>query len=153
MESIGRARRASDYAESYERWNGYRLRLAEFLGAHDLYMTPTLAQKPPRIGALATPPLAARLARLSLPLGLRRLIPLAARTVEQASLANLRGVPFTQLANVCGVPAMSVPLDRFDDGMPLGVQFLADHGGEGLLFSLAGQLERAAPWSERRPVL
>lgn len=153
MEAIGRARRASDYAESYERWNGVRLRLAAFLAHHDVYLTPTLAEKPPRIGALATPPLAAKLARLSLPLGLRRLIPMAARTVEEASLANLRGVPFTQLANVCGVPAMSVPLDSFEDGMPLGIQFLANHGDEGLLFSLAGQLERAAPWRQRRAAL
>jgi amidase len=48
---------------------------------------------------------------------------------------------------------MSVPLHTFPDGLPLGVQFVADHGGEGLLLSIAGQLERAAPWGERRPKL
>jgi amidase len=56
-------------------------------------------------------------------------------------------VPFTQLANLTGVPAMSVPLHVTTGGLPLGVQFVAGHGGEGLLFSIAGQLERAAPWS------
>jgi amidase len=46
---------------------------------------------------------------------------------------------------------MSVPLCTFSDGLPLGMHFMADHGREGLLFSLAGQLERAASWHERRP--
>jgi len=62
-------------------------------------------------------------------------------------------VPFTQLANVTGVPAMSVPLCQFQDGLPLGMHFMASHGTEGLLLSLAAQLERAAPWRARRPSL
>jgi len=69
------------------------------------------------------------------------------------TLENLRGIPFTQLANVTGVPAMSVPLHTFPNGLPLGIHFLADHGGEGRLLSLASQLEQAAPWHARRPNL
>jgi len=30
---------------------------------------------------------------------------------------------------------------------------VAPHGGEGVLFQLAGQLERAQPWANRRPSL
>ncbi|WP_406499448.1 hypothetical protein OG936_32185 [Streptomyces sp. NBC_00846] len=45
---------------------------------------------------------------------------------------------------------MSVPLGRDGDGLPLGVQFAADLGGEGLLLSLAAQLEQAAPWPAAR---
>jgi amidase len=52
---------------------------------------------------------------------------------------------------VTGVPAMTVPLHTFANGLPLGIQFLTGHGAEGRLFSLAGQLERALPWSARRP--
>jgi amidase len=48
---------------------------------------------------------------------------------------------------------MTVPLHTFPGGLPLGIHFLADHGGEGVLLSLAGQLEQAAPWSGRRPAL
>jgi amidase len=41
----------------------------------------------------------------------------------------------------------------FPNGLPLGIQFLTGHGGEGRLLSLAALLEQAAPWSARRPLL
>ena len=153
MAAIAESRSAPDYVASYLRWNHYGRRLSEFLAKYDVYMTPTLAAPPPRIGAIKTPAWASSLMRAGMPLGLSRLIPLAAGTIENVTLENLRGVPFTQLANVTGVPAMSVPLHTFSNGLPLGMHFLADHGGEGLLFSLAGQLERAKPWHLRRPPL
>jgi amidase len=153
MEAIARSRSAPDYVASYMRWLEYGFRLGQFFASRDVYMTPTLAEPPQRIGALSTPPWATTLMRAAMPLGLAGLIPLADGTIEKVSIANLRGFPFTQLANVTGVPAMSVPLHTFPNGLPLGVQFLANHGGEGRLLSLAGQLERAAPWHARRPAL
>lgn len=59
--------------------------------------------------------------------------------------------PFTALANMTGVPAMSVPLHFSADGLPVGVQFMAPFADDATLFRLAGQLEQAAPWSRRRP--
>jgi amidase len=153
MEAIARVQRATDYVESYLRWNHYGCQLSEFLARYDVYMTPALALPPPRIGAVHTPTWAANLMRAGMPLGLSRLIPLAKDTIAQATLENLRGVPFTQLANVTGVPAMSVPLATFANGLPLGIQFVSDHGAEGLLLSLAAQLEQASPWQQRRPAL
>ncbi|HKP59443.1 MAG TPA: amidase [Polyangiales bacterium] len=151
MEALANARSGPDYVAAYLRWLDYGCALAEFLGTYQLYMTPTLAMPAPRIGELAPPPLAATTLRALQPFGLGRLLPFVSSIIERMELENLRRVPFTQLANLTGVPAMSVPLQQFPDGMPLGIQFLAGHGGEGLLFALAGQLERAAPWAERRP--
>jgi amidase len=35
--------------------------------------------------------------------------------------------------------------------MPIGIQLAAGYGREDVLFRLAGQLERAAPWAQRTP--
>jgi amidase len=153
VEAMGRATHAPAYVESYQRWGLYGSRLAELFTRYDVYLTPTIALPAPLVGSTPTPPWAAKLMDALIPLGGARLLTLGAETIRKVSLENLRCVPFTQLANLTGVPAMSLPLHAFRDGMPLGVQFLADHGGEGRLFSLAAQLEQAAPWSERRPSL
>ena len=60
-------------------------------------------------------------------------------------------MPNTQAFNVTGQPAMTVPLAMSGDGLPIGLQFTARMGEEGLLYRLAGQLEQASPWRGRRP--
>jgi Asp-tRNA(Asn)/Glu-tRNA(Gln) amidotransferase A subunit family amidase len=59
--------------------------------------------------------------------------------------------PFTAMFNMSGHPAMSVPLHRSAEGLPIGAQFAAPFGGEARLIALAAQLEQAAPWKDRRP--
>lgn len=60
--------------------------------------------------------------------------------------------PFTALANIAGVPSMSVP-SGFDEAtnLPIGAMYSAKFGNDSTLFSLAGQIERAAPWTGRTP--
>lgn len=60
-------------------------------------------------------------------------------------------VNMTMVQNVTGQPAMSVPLWQGPDGLPIGMMFTARYGDESTLFSLAAQLEEAAPWWDRLP--
>jgi amidase len=70
----------------------------------------------------------------------------------QASvLQNLAWTPYTQLANLTGRPAISLPLYWTPEGLPMGVQFVAALEGEALLLQLAAQLEQARPWFDRHP--
>jgi amidase len=59
--------------------------------------------------------------------------------------------PNTQLFNITGQPAMSVPLAWNSGGLPIGIQFAGCAADEATLFSLAGRLEEARPWFNRRP--
>ena len=58
----------------------------------------------------------------------------------------LRYAMSTPVQNVIGAPAISLPIARSPQGLPVGVQFSADVGRESLLLALALQLEEAAPW-------
>ena len=52
----------------------------------------------------------------------------------------------TALSNASGNPAMSVPLGKSSNGLPIGTQFIGRFGDEALLFRLASQLENTKSW-------
>jgi amidase len=64
-----------------------------------------------------------------------------------------RFTPFTPIFNITGQPAISIPAGVGSDGLPLAVQLVGRVGAEDTLFSLAGQIEAAAPWAQRRPTV
>jgi len=108
-----------------ERW---RQRLEAMLAGFDLLLTPTLAS--PAIAAQGW--------------------------AEQGWLANLRAAlafaPFTGAANFAGLPALSVPAGLLQ-GLPVGAHFVGRAGSEGLLFSVAAQVEGERPWARLAPRL
>jgi Asp-tRNA(Asn)/Glu-tRNA(Gln) amidotransferase A subunit family amidase len=57
--------------------------------------------------------------------------------LDQFITDYLGWVPYTQLANLTGRPAMTVPLHWTADGLPIGVQFVGRLGAEGQLIRLA----------------
>ncbi|MGW1678374.1 amidase [Saccharopolyspora sp. NPDC002376] len=152
LAAAGRETKATEYVEVLARWNSYNRALADFHDRYDLLLTPTLAHPPTRIGELDTPPALGKAIELLLKV---RLAGKLARTkpVNDLVLKNLEKVPFTQLANITGRPAMSVPLHTTPDGLPLGVQFVGGLGSEPTLLSLAAQLESEHPWAHREPPL
>jgi amidase len=64
-----------------------------------------------------------------------------------------RFTPWTAAFNLTGQPAVAVPAGFGTDGLPLSVQFVGRLGAEDVLYSLAGQIEAARPWADRRPPL
>jgi amidase len=106
--------------------------VARFMERFDVILSPTLAAPPLELGRI-------------------NLTPGVGLDVwgQRAAVFS----PFAQMANWTGQPAMSVPLGTSGSGLPVGVMFTGRYGEEALLFRLAAQLERAAPWAARRPRL
>ncbi|MEQ1784451.1 MAG: amidase [Hyphomonadaceae bacterium] len=63
----------------------------------------------------------------------------------------LQQVGYTLIHNVCGAPAISLPLGRTAANLPIGVQACAAKGAEGLLLEVAYLMEVALPWKGFRP--
>ncbi len=68
---------------------------------------------------------------------------------EAAQLATYRWSVLTPFANITGQPAASIPLHWTAEGLPLGVQLIADAWRDDLLLRVASQLEAARPWAVR----
>ena len=54
---------------------------------------------------------------------------------------------YTIAINLAGLPAISIPVGRDSDGMPIGLQFIADTFAEKVLFDGAAGLERSISYS------
>jgi amidase len=122
----GRATSGSEYLAAVNRLHAFSRQIATWWETgFDVLVTPTLATPPPRLGYLIAP--------------------------EFARIRLIQTMPFTAQFNVTGQPAISLPLHWGSEGLPIGIQFVARYGGEGLLLRLAAQLEEAAPWRDRRP--
>jgi amidase len=156
LEALGKAASAGDYIRSHRRWNEFSRALGQFHQRYDLFLTPTVATPPVSHESTVMPAGQRRVLSLLLTtglLGIMARLGLMEGAIAQLSRQNLAYVPFTQLANLTGAPAMSVPLHWTDDGLPVGVQFIAKFGGETQLLQLASQLELAQPWMQRLPSL
>jgi len=112
---------AADYVR-HEIWrDDFRRRMAAWwTGGFDLLLSPVVPGPPPKLGVFDGAG------------GIRKSIDILC---------------FTPQFNTTGQPAMAVPAELTEDGLPIGVQFVAGYGREETLFSLAGQLEAAAPWA------
>ncbi|MEJ5360921.1 MAG: amidase [Spirochaetota bacterium] len=149
---LGRTYSAGDFVMALREWNTAARALGEFFTKYDVYLTPTTGQPPAPIGSLAPKPIELFGSKIMNLLGLGGLLKISG-IVEKLAIQSLSQVPFTQLANLTGIPAMSLPLHWGEDGLPYGVQFMASFGNEALLFRLAAQLEKAKPWFHKRPQL
>ena len=72
---------------------------------------------------------------------------------DELDMALSRAVAFTQIYNVTGQPAASLPLHWTSRGIPVGVQLATRYGDEALLLQISRQIEEAMPWFHRVPAL
>jgi amidase len=149
---FGRALSATDYARASRRLFEAGRKIGQFFETCDVLLTPTLAKPPIRIGELlpsdAEKRLIAIVAAINGGFILKRL-----GIIKQLSEITFEFMPWTAVFNVTGQPAMSVPLCWTNDNLPVGMQFAGRFGDEATLFSLAGELEQARPWKDRKPPL
>jgi amidase len=124
----GRAITADEYIRSVQAFHRTGRALGTFFEKHDVLLSTTIA-------------------RTSLPLGTVRMD----GTLDAFDRQVAPMTAFTAVCNATGVPAMSVPIEWSDDGLPIGMHFVARYGAEETLYSLAAQLEHARPWRNRRP--
>jgi amidase len=96
-------------------------------GAFDILLTPVTNGIPPDVGAFSS-------------------LDLAEQNWQLAEAFGLYTVPWS----FTGQPAVSLPA-AWADGMPIGIQLVADLGREDILFRVASQLEEARPWADRWP--
>jgi amidase len=132
LAKLGRATSAVQYLAAIEANQAHVRRVAEWWQrGFDLLLTPTCGAPPPPLGHFAG-------------------------TAENPLAGYANAMPFgvfTSVFNQSGQPAISLPLHQSAVGLPIGVQLVADSGGEGLLLRVAAQLEQAAPWAGRLPPL
>jgi amidase len=149
---LGRTYSAGHIVKAKREWELAARIMGRFHEAYDIYLTPTLAYPPVKIGELDLKPIELVLLKVINALGLGRLL-LASGAIDKLAVESLSKTPFTQLANFTGQPAMSMPLYWTSDELPCGVHFMGRYGDEATLLRLAAQLEKAQPWFEKRPAV
>ncbi|MEW5687872.1 MAG: amidase family protein [Pseudomonadota bacterium] len=125
----GRRQTGADALRSLQETRMLNRATLAFFEDVDVYLTPVLGTPVPKIGFLD---------------------PVAVEPKEVNSRQG-RVFPFTPPFNYSGQPSLSLPLETDSAGLPIGMMFTARYADEATLFRLAGQLEKEAPWKDRRP--
>lgn len=130
---------ATVYTQLLQKWDRYSVNVATFHERYDVYITPTTAFPAPLHDQF----------QLSKQLT-EQLYDIARLDVEKQQQLiwamfeqSLEWTPFTQLANLTGQPAISLPIFRTTEGLPIGVQVVAAKGREDLLLQVAQLFEEA----------
>jgi amidase len=126
---MGQELTAVTYLRAREWLGHWARRMASWWTGHDLLLTPTLGAPPPVLGWFTA----------------------EGPDHEGGRIASF--IPYTAQFNMTGQPAVSLPLHWTPDSLPVGVQLVAAYGREDVLVQVASQVERAAPWADRRPAI
>lgn len=120
---------SGDYLLIIQDMQRYTRDIARFFERFDVMLTPTMMVPPPELGYLTV----------------------GKGNMLEAAKRMTRYTFFTFIANGAGLPSASLPLHWNAEGLPIGVLATGVAGSEGMLFSLAAQMEEAQPWLSRIP--
>jgi Asp-tRNA(Asn)/Glu-tRNA(Gln) amidotransferase A subunit family amidase len=121
---------AADVGRAEVERSAYHHRLRRFFERYDLLLCPTTA--------VAASPLEA---------------PIPTEIGGRAIRDHLDMLVLTYAFNLSGYPAISVPCGWTADGLPIGLQIAGGWHQDALVLKAAASVERAAPWTNRRPAL
>ena len=121
-----------DYANAISATNVLARKMGAFFEKYDVLVTPSLTEPVPRLGEYT----------------------LQGNMTPDAFLQKLLGCnQHLPMANLTGVPAISLPVCETKGGIPMGLHVFGPMGGDALLLRLAAQLEEAMPWRGRKPAV
>ena len=127
-----KGRKVEAYEAARDAQNTFRRQIGKWFANYDIWLSPTCAQVSQPNGVygmyIDVPP-------------------------EEFLQHEQRACQFMVWANVCGAPAISLPLGQHSNGLPIGVQLGAKPGYEEHLIGLGAELELAMPWAIRVPPL
>lgn len=143
LNQAGKHVTAADFTLSIASWDTAAAQMAKFHQTYDFCLTPTTAFTAPKVGELTH----SEAEQNKLLRQLDDIKPSAYQAlIYEMFLPSLTYSPFTQLANLTGQPAVSLPIHLSKSGLPLGVQLTASKGEEHRLLQLATQVEQSDMW-------
>ncbi len=125
---VGNNHSALDYARARRALTAATVGMARVFDEFDVLLLPSAADFTPAIGQIDGRT--------------------AAFNLDRWNEQSYGYAPYTEIFNVTGQPAMSLPLAMSTANMPIGVQIAAPLGEDSRLLSLAAWLEREVPWAE-----
>ena len=118
-----------DLARAQATLYGAAMRYQELLTRYDVVVSPTTTAPPQPTAALR------------------------ADDAEDSLAAMAQWSAYTPAANIAGTPAVSIPSLLTDAGLPIGTMLSGPVDADGLLLSLAAQLEPVLGWTAQHPAI
>lgn len=128
----GKYIQAAEFINGLHLWDQSAYKMEQLFASYDLFLTPTTAHPAPEILAdLQSDDIRERLHH-SAEFSKEQLD----RLIHEMFEKSLVITPYTQLANLTGHPAISLPTFVTAEGLPMGIQFMASKGREDLLLQI-----------------
>jgi amidase len=119
-----------DYLGAVTQLHGFARAFVQWLSQYDALLTPSLASLPVPIGTYDTG---------------------SSDMNEWGRTGEF--TPFSAVANITGLPAISLPFAQSEEGLPVGIHLMGRPAREDQLLALGAQLEAERDWATRRAPL